>query len=301
MVTQKTPLMRASVFTVMILFVFAPNVRLLAEQQDANKPEDFFEMPLTELMEVEVYVPATITEKDPLKVPASITVITAEDIAVTPARNILDLMEIYVPGMLYMNHSMGPTPGIRGIIGDRQYKFLVNVDGINVNIKPVYGAHMELMNWELSDIDRIEIVRGPGSVTYGPGAIGGVINIYTKSAKKYPGLAIGGHYWGKYDSVGNYVSYGRVKDDFELYTYFSAVNTNGIDPDIFGSARAGLGTRASPYQYRAGYIGEPGGPYSPAPPATYMGDFYSRPQIKAHLDIKLNDNWRFWARYATES
>jgi outer membrane receptor protein involved in Fe transport len=260
-------------------------------EKDANKPADFFEMPLTKLMAVEIDVPATITEKDPFKTPASVTVITAEDIAVTPARNILDLMEIYVPGMLYMNHSMGPTPGIRGIIGDRQYKFLVNVDGISVNIKSTYGAHLELLNWELSDIDRIEIVRGPGSVTYGPGAIGGVINIYTKRAKKYPGLEIGGHYWGKYDSVGNYVSYGRVKDDFELYTYFSVVDTRGISPDLFGTDSS----------YRTGYVGKAGGPYTPAPPSTYMGDFFNQPQIKAHLDIKFNDNWRFWARYATES
>ena len=301
MVTQKNPLKRASVFTVMILIVFVPNVRLLAEQQDANKPADFFEMPLEELMKVEVYVPAAITEKDPFKTPASVTVITAEDIAVTPARNIMDLMEIYVPGMLYLNHGMGPEPGIRGIIADKPYKFLVNVDGINVNIKSTYGARLELLNWELSDIDRIEIVRGPGSVIYGPGAIGGVINIYTKRAKKYPGLEIGGHYWGKYDSVGYYAGYGRVKDNFELYTYFSVVDTRGISPDLFGSDRAGSGTIPKPYYYRTGYLGKPGGPYSPAPPSTYMGDFFNQPQMKAHLDIKFNDNWRFWARYATES
>jgi outer membrane receptor protein involved in Fe transport len=266
-------------------------------EKDANKPADFFEMPLTKLMAVEIDVPATITEKDPFKTPASVTVITAEDIAVTPARNILDLMEIYVPGMLYMNHSMGPTPGIRGIIADRQYKFLVNVDGINVNIKSTYGARLELLNWELSDIDRIEIIRGPGSVTYGPGAIGGVINIYTKKAKQAPGLQIGGHYWGKYDSVGNYVSYGRVKDDFELYTYFSVVNTNGISPDLFATSSNTVGG----IKGRTGYIGKPGGPYSPSPVSTYMGDFFNQPEVKAHLDIKFNDNWRFWGRYATES
>ena len=70
-----------------------------------------------------------------MKTPACVTTITAEDIARTPARNILDLMEIYVPGMLYMNHSDGPEPGIRGIIADRPYKFLVNVNGMNVNIQ----------------------------------------------------------------------------------------------------------------------------------------------------------------------
>jgi outer membrane receptor protein involved in Fe transport len=266
-----------------------------ADTSDSN----LFNMSLEQLMDVGVYAPATLTEKNILKTPASVTVITSEDIAVTPARNILDLMEIYVPGMLYLNHSMGPEIGMRGIIADKPYKFLVNVDGINVNIKSTYGARLELLNWELSDIDRIEVVRGPGSVTYGPGAIGGVINIYTKSAKQAPGLEFGGSYWGKYNSVGNYVSYGRVKDDFELYTYFSVVDTSGIkSPDIFGSDKGTVNGVAN--VPRAGYLGK-NFAYGAAPPATYMGDYFNQPQIKAHLDIKFHDEWRFWARYATES
>jgi outer membrane receptor protein involved in Fe transport len=274
--------------TFLLLFSSISFDALGADESDANS---LFALSLEQLMDVGVYAPATITEKDPLKTPASVTIITARDIAVTPARNILDLMEIYVPGMLYVNHSMGPEMGMRGIIADKPYKFLVNVDGMNINIKSTYGARLELLNWELSDIDRIEVVRGPGSVTYGPGAIGGVINIYTKSAKKYPGLEIGGHYWGQYDSVGNYVSYGRVKDDFQLYTYFSVTTTRGISPDVFGTDSS----------YRTGYIGKRGGPYTPSPPSTYMGDYFGQPQIKAHFNIKFNENWRFWGRYATES
>jgi len=284
-----------TLFAVIILAVFSTFAinALGADSSDSN----LFSMSLEQLMDVGVYAPATLTEKNVLKTPACVTIITSEDIAVTPARNILDLMEIYVPGMLYMNHSVGPEMGMRGIIADKPYKFLVNVDGMNVNIASTYGARLELLNWELSDIDRIEVVRGPGSVTYGPGAIGGVINIYTKSAKQHPGFEFGGAYWGKYDSVGNYISYGRVKEDYELYTYFSVVNTSGIQPDLFNTQRTGT---AAPYVYYTDYLGK-GGSYSPAPPATYMGDYFNQPQIKAHLDIKFHDDWRFWARYATES
>jgi outer membrane receptor protein involved in Fe transport len=261
-----------------------------ASDKDDAAQKDLFDMSLTELMSVEVSVPATITEKNPLKTPASVTVITAEDIARTPARNILDLLEAYVPGAFYMNHSVGPLPGIRGILVDRPYKFLVNVNGINVNIKAHYGARLELLNWDLNDIERIEIVRGPGSVTYGPGAIGGVINIYTKSAKQAPGLQMGGKYWGKYDSTGGFVSYGESSDKQDLYTYFSVVRTEGLRPDLFGVDSS-----------TSGYVGSPGGPYSPNPPATYMSDFFDEPQIKAHVDLHLKNNWRFWARYVTAS
>jgi len=271
-----------------------------------NEDANLFSMSLEQLMDVGVYAPATITEKNYLKTPASVTVITSRYIAITPARNILDLIEIYVPGALYLNHSVGPIMGMRGIIADKPYKFLVNVNGMNVNIKSTYGARLELLNWELSDIDRIEIVRGPGSVTYGPGAIGGVINIYTKKGKNYPGLEVGGHFFSKYNSSGNYVSYGKVKDDFQLYTYFSTTVTSGISPDLFASDK---------YQ-RTGYVGQAGGPASTnklttgtvnanglygVPPTTYMGDYFEQPQYKAHLDIRFNENWRFWGRYITAS
>ena len=249
-------------------------------------------MSLDQLMNVEVYVPATLTEKDPFKIPASLTVITAEDIARTPARNLMDLIEIYVPGALYMNHSIGPVPGIRGIIADRPYKFLVNINGININIKAHYGARLELLNWDLNDIQRIEIVRGPGSVTYGPGAIGGVINLFTKKGEQAPGLQMGGAFWDKYHSIGNYISYGRKTDKLDIYSYLSIVHTNGVSPDLFGVENA------TTY----GYVGSsPDGPYGPNPTATYMSDYYHEPQIKAHVDIKFKDNWRFWARYVTSS
>jgi hypothetical protein len=278
-----------------LLLTTAGFAKSASKQTDSN----LFNMSLEQLMDVGVYAPATITETNRLKTPASVTVITSHDIAITPARNILDLIEIYVPGALWMNHSIGPVLGMRGIIADKPYKFLVNVNGMNINIKSTYGARLELLNWELSDIDRIEIVRGPGSVTYGPGAIGGVINIYTKQGKQAQGFENGGQYFSKYDSFGEYISYGKVKDDFQLYTYFSAVTTNGISPDLFATDSKG----------RFGYMGEPGGPASTpsatgkfgTPPATYMGDFFNEPQYKANLDIRFNENWRFWGRYVTES
>jgi outer membrane receptor protein involved in Fe transport len=259
---------------------------------DANKSgqPDIFDMSLTELMEVQVDVPASITENDPLKTPASVTVITAEDIAQTPARNILDLLETYVPGALYMNHSVGPLPGIRGILVDRPYKFLVNVNGVNVNLKAHYGARLELLNWDLNDIARIEVVRGPGSVTYGPGAIAGVINIYTRTGQQAPGLQAGQAYWTQYNSIGNHLSYGKSDKDLDVYSYLSVVRTEGTLPDLFGVSST-----------TSGYVGTPGGPSSTSLPATYMADYDGEPQIKAHVDVHLKDNWRFWARYTSSS
>jgi outer membrane receptor protein involved in Fe transport len=278
------------IFMCILLFSMVPYMTY-AEDGGNSEEQDLFTMSLTELMDVEIDVPATITEKNPLKTPASVTIISAEDIARTPARNIMDLLEIYVPGAFYMNHSVGPLPGIRGILVDRPYKFLVNVNGINVNIKAHYGARLELLNWDLNDIEKIEIVRGPGSVTYGPGAIGGVINIYTKTAHEAPGVAVGGHFWDKYDSIGNYISYGQHTDKLDLFTYFSTTHTTGHVPDLFGVNSSG----------DSGYLGHPGAPGYPAPAAEYLADYDNQPQIKAHVDIRFKKNWRFWSRYVTSS
>jgi outer membrane receptor protein involved in Fe transport len=286
----KTKYKHHNILTWMLVCIFLPPLQTLttlAADADKTDAKDLTDLSLNELMDIKIYVPATITEKNPMKVPASVTVITARDIALTPARNILDLMEIYVPGALWMNHSVGPLPGIRGNLVDRPYKYLVNLNGVNVNIKAHYGARLELLNWELDDIERIEIIRGPGSVTYGPGAIGGVINIYTKSAKEAPGLEVGGHYWDKYNSVGNYASYGRDSNETDIYSYLSVVHTDGHTPDLF-ACDAGA----------SGYMGHPG---DPVPPADYFADYDNEPQIKAHVDVRLNDNLRFWTRYTTES
>lgn len=278
------------IFTCSFLLLLLP-IASLAVDVDSAEQRDLFDLSITELMEIEIDAPATITEKNPLKTPASITVITAEDIARTPARNLLDLLEVYVPGAIYMNHSVGPLPGIRGILVDRPYKFLVNINGINVNIKSHYGARLELLNWDLNDIARIEIVRGPGSVTYGPGAIAGVINIYTKSAQQAPGVQVGGTFWDEYESYGGFVSYGQSSKDLDLYSYLSIVHTDGTSPDLFGVDKTPT----------SGYVGTPEGPYSKYPPFTYLADFYNEPQIKAHVDVHLKNNWRLWTRYVTSS
>ena len=259
---------------IIALLVLCPQV--FAEDTTPAENTDLFDMSLTELMNIEVVVAGTITETNPLKIPASITTITAEDIELTPARNLLDLLEIYVPGAFYEAHVAGFQPGIRGIIADRPYKFLVNINGININIKTIYGAQLELVNWDLDDIEKIEIIRGPGSVTYGPGAIGGVINITTKRPKEDM-VTWKAKYWDEYDSVGNNISFSHLGESAEVYGFLSVVGTQGHTPDIYE-------------------VTSTGGRYKPHP-ADYLADYHGQPQVKAHVDAHFKNNWRFWARY----
>ena len=61
-------------------------------------------------------LPGVVTAVSANRIPVWVTTITAEDIRMTPARNIYDLIEVYVPGSTFLVHHEGPHVGIRGIV-----------------------------------------------------------------------------------------------------------------------------------------------------------------------------------------
>ncbi|HLP14787.1 MAG TPA: TonB-dependent receptor plug domain-containing protein [Bacteroidota bacterium] len=266
----------AGILAVMILLFSLPIV-LSAQGKTLS------EMSIEEVMSLKVAT-GSLTSLTKAKIPVSLTTITSEDIAVTPARNIADLIEIYVPGALWLNHT-SPRIGIRGVIIDRNYKILMLVNGKAMNQEGAQGATLELSNWDLNDIERIEIIRGPGSVTYGPGAIAGVINIITKTASTSRGVSLGVEDNFTYDSKGGHVSYGVSSEPIDLYAYGSVRATGGArDADYFAINQ---NTGA------AGYIN----PSKGEGVMPIFGDNFGRPQVKLHLDMNFLQEWRLWGRY----
>ena len=257
--------------------------------QEATKAEKLFALSLEELMNVEIDI-GTLTGSTQSTLPLSLTTITAEDIRCTPARNIYDLMEIYVPGALWRYHSEGPHPGIRGIITDLNYKLLVLVNGRNMNQKAHNGATSELENWDLSDIEKIEVIRGPGSVTYGPGAIMGIINIVTKNAKSCQGTQVGVNYVSEYNSKGLYINHALNKKNYDLYVYGSMTRTQGISPKAL---------LTSGYWLKSGYMGTGfiNSSFYRDPPQDYFNDFNNDPQYKLYVESNFLQEWKAWARY----
>ena len=262
--------------------------RKLQERTEDRGRESVFEMSLDELLEAKISVPAALTRLTSAEAPASITVITAEDIKHTPARNIYDLIEVYVPGAIWMNHEEGPHPGVRGSIVNQNYKYLLRVNGKVMNNKAHYGAKSELEQWEMGDIQRIEIVRGPGSVTYGPGAVAGIINIITHDASTAEGLRVASKYVERYDSRGSMASYGYKGKSFNAYVFGSVTRTDGYEPDHF------IVTKGN----EAGYVGED--ILLDNEPMDYFADYQDDPQIKLHLDTSFLEHWRLWVRYTQE-
>lgn len=167
--------MKAKVFYSCLMVCFSPWI-----QAAEDHPEPLLDMDLAALMQVTLKGSITLTPTANRRLPASVTTITRSMIADSGARNLFDLFDIYVPNYQYLPHHWeAPHMGMRGIIGDREDKFLLVVNGRVLNEKTHFGAFSERDLPMLGDIRKIDVVRGPGSVIYGPGAVSMVINIHT--------------------------------------------------------------------------------------------------------------------------
>jgi len=262
---------------------------------DADVKENYFGKSLDELLAVDVSV-GSLTGTEALTAPVSVTIVTAEDIAVTPARNILDLIEIYVPGATYVYHYNGPRLGMRGVLGDQNASYIVQVNGRKANWKAETGAFLELENRDLHDIERVEIIRGPSSATYGPGAVGGIINILTRTASTAAGTGSGADFHGEYRYGGAYLRHAHQSDRYHLFLYGGINASDGQkETDLFYAERA--------HGWGWGFYGDSNQwpeKWSPVAPHWYE-DFLNKPQLKFHLDLAFTPGPRLWMRYTSFS
>ena len=140
------------------------------------------ELSLAALMDIKLQT-GSFLELDLSKSPLSMTVIDRTRIRSAGSRNLTELLEVYVPGFTYMvNKWNGVTWGMRGVMGDRNSKFIVLVNGHKMNTEARDGFFQETLLPGMNEIERIEALRGPAGLVYGSGAIAGIINIVTRKA-----------------------------------------------------------------------------------------------------------------------
>jgi len=144
---------------------------------------------LEELGEIEV----TTTSKEPVKAsrtPAAIYVITQEDIRRSGATSIAEALRL-APGVSVARVDSNTwSLGVRGFGSTLSRSVLVLVDGRSVYTPLFAGVYWQVQDTLLEDIDRIEVIRGPGGTIWGANAVNGVINIITKNAKETGGTLI---------------------------------------------------------------------------------------------------------------
>ena len=220
----------------------------------------------------EVVVTATRTRKKDIDVPAATTVITAEDIKQSGAANVSDVLS-KVDGFVYK--SFGPNGAAMGAMTNE------------VNVRGLKGGALVLMNgnpiaWRgkynldqipASQIERIEIVKGGGSVLYGSEAVAGVINIITKKkstnevhagfgnyGQRSYGVTLGDDKFGFYY---NYDKFGR-RDKLTYTDYEQARLHAQTRTDIYDIVKQNMGVtyRVNPrLDFQVGYY-ETEGKYS---------------------------------------
>ncbi len=152
--------------TLLVLFPFS----LLAQEKEITLEE--------------VVVTATRDVQEIRKVPANVTVITREEIEKSNARTTVDLLreEVGVVVRDWFGTGKSAQVDIRGFGETAPVNTLVLVDGRRVNEIDLSGA--DWVQIPIDQVERIEILRGPGTVLYGDNAVGGVVNIITKKPDK---------------------------------------------------------------------------------------------------------------------
>src|SRR3990172_238421 len=158
-------------------------------QQGPGNPQDLSSMSIEALMDVRV---TSVSKKsEPLsRAAAAIHVITQEDIRRSGATSIAELLRM-VPGMDVAQMDANTWAiSARGFNGQYAGFLLVLIDGRTVFNPTSNGVYWDVQDTLLEDIDRIEVIRGPGAVLWGLNAVNGVINIITRPASSTQGALI---------------------------------------------------------------------------------------------------------------
>ena len=187
----------------------------------------------------QMVVTATRTEKKIIDVPASVEVITAKDIEKSGAAYVDDALK-KVTGIAVSRTgglaNSKPVVTLRGVKSGSDV--LVLVDG-----QPMVNAYSGTVNWNdipVESIEKIEVVKGPGSAIYGSNAMAGVINITTKDSEKMhakTSLTYGtNHTWIKKVNVGDKIG----KFGYDLY--YQGTDSHTYSDMATASLKAGSGT-----------------------------------------------------------
>ncbi len=214
----------------MLMVSQAANVSASGAAGPQNVP-DYASMSLEDLMNQ----PVTSVTKHTQKVgdsAAAIFVITQEDIRRSGATSIPDALRM-VPGVEVAQIDQNKWAiASRGFNGRFDDKLLVLIDGRSVYTPLFSGVYWNIEDVVLEDVDRIEVIRGPGATLWGANAVNGVINIITKSAKNTQGalVSVGA---GSQEATAETVRYGsKVGDTYyrvygKYFDWYPSIDSTG--------------------------------------------------------------------------
>ena len=187
---------------------------------------DLTNTPIEDLLNVKV-ISVSKSQQNVFQAAAAVFVISADDIRRSGATNIPDLLR-EVPGFQVAQiNSNTWAISARGFNGRFSNELLVMVDGRTVYNPTFGGVFWNVLDVPLEDIERIEVIRGPGGSVWGANAVNGVVNVITKKARDTRGAMIsmeGGNggesgtlqYGGSAGQTVNYRLYAKYLDENQL-------------------------------------------------------------------------------------
>jgi iron complex outermembrane recepter protein len=206
------------------------------EAQTPPGPEhaqgDLTQVSIENLMNMEV---TSVSKKEQKlsEVAAAIFVITQEDIKRSGAMKIPDVLRM-VPGLDVAQINANTwAVSARGFNLQFANKLLVLIDGRAIYTPLFGGVYWDAQDVPMEDIERIEVVRGPGGTVWGANAVNGVINIITKKAAETQGGLLTGGEGTQAQGFGTLQYGGKIKEDTS-YRIFAKYLNDGHSPDLNG-------------------------------------------------------------------
>jgi iron complex outermembrane receptor protein len=190
--------------------------------------QDLKRLTIEELAELDVTSASRRAERL-ADVPAAIAIITDEDIRRSGATSLAEAMRLAGVLDVARIHGNAWAVSARGFTISTANKLLVLIDGRTIYSPLFSGTFWDAQDLVLADIDRIEVVRGPGGSTWGANAVNGVINVITKPAAATRGTYVwlgGGsvdrfigsvRHGGRLGAGGSFRVYGKYRDHAPLF------------------------------------------------------------------------------------
>lgn len=220
----------------------------LVVSAQASPSESLFDLPIEELAQVDVSV-ATGTPRSLFMAPSATSVITAEDLAATGAQHLDEALQT-LPGVHVSHGGFGFQSRyyIRGIFSNSNPHTLVLVNGVPMT-SLLFGDR--LPGWggvPVKAIERVEVVRGPGSAVHGADAMAGVINIITWNAETLDDTTAAAS-WGTFDTRRASLQHGQRWGETQAAIMLNYHATDGDNSLVEADWQSGLddafGTDAS--------------------------------------------------------
>jgi len=226
--------LRSTGRSVLLMLPMACSCWAQAPNEAERQQGDLTRVSIESLMDVEV---TSVSKKEQKlsQVAAAIFVITQEEIHRSGATNIPDLLRM-VPGLDVAQINANTWAiSARGFNLQFANKLLVVIDGRAVYTPLFGGVYWDTQDVPLEDIERIEVIRGPGGTVWGANAVNGVINVITKKAAETQGVlatAIGGT---QVQGAGT-IQYGGKITGSTGYRVFTKYVNNDHFPDLNGES-----------------------------------------------------------------